>query len=141
MTYRKENNTIVVRLLHGEEIISEITEICEQEKIMAGYIPVAIGGLQEAELISMKSADKVLINEQIKHIGPFEVQGVGTIAAKDGKPVPHVHITLARFGNQTVGGHLVSGKVALFMEIVIVKTDIKMLRTKDKFDLYLLNFE
>lgn len=140
----KQGKVVVARLKNKKELMPEIENLCIKHNIKSGYIPVLIGGLQEAELISMKSAGPELENQKITHKGPFEVQGSGTISLKDGKPFPHIHINLAKFGNEALTGHLVRGKIALFIEIVIEELeDVKMIRKEDAdvFNLPLLNFE
>ena len=92
----------------------------------------------------MKASEPKLENQKINHQGPFEVHGTGTISMQDGKPFPHIHITLAKFGNEALTGHLVRAKIALFIEIVIEELeDVKMIRKEDAdvFNLPLLNFE
>lgn len=134
---------IVARLENKKEIINEVKELCVKKGIRSGIITTLIGGLQEAELISMNSADKELINKQINHKGPFEVQGTGTIAMKGDEVVPHIHITLAKFGNESLSGHLVKGKIALFIEIAILELkNISMIKKAEPeiFNLELLNF-
>ena len=38
MIYKVFGDTIVMRLEKGEEIISEITELCKEKAISAGYV-------------------------------------------------------------------------------------------------------
>jgi predicted DNA-binding protein with PD1-like motif len=62
---------------------------------------------------------------------------------QSGEVVPHIHITLGKFGNESFTGHLVSGKIALFIELIINEIEeINMVRKEDKeiFGLHLLNF-
>ncbi|MFH2028044.1 MAG: DUF296 domain-containing protein [Nanoarchaeota archaeon] len=135
---------IVARLKHGQEMIGQIEKICIKHNIHSAYIPTIIGGLEEADLVSMQQSEPKLKNKQIKHRGPFEVQGSGTISLKDNKPFPHIHINLARFGNEALSGHLVSAKIALFIEIMIVELKgINMVRVSDPevYRLPLLNFK
>ncbi len=130
----------VARLFHGEMLIQEIKKICKEKNIASGTLQI-IGGLKNAELISMQSCDTELKNQKINHTGPFEVIGIGTIATDKGEIVPHIHITLAKYGNESLCGHLVEGEVGLFMELAIYEIeDIHMIRKEDKFGLHLLNF-
>jgi predicted DNA-binding protein with PD1-like motif len=140
----KFGKVIVARLEHKKEIIAEIKEICKKKGIKSGFIPTLIGGLAEAELISMKYADVKYENKKLKHTGPFEVKGVGTIAMDGDEVSPHIHIVLGKYGNECVSGHLVSGKIALFIEVVIIELKgVKMIKKVEPeiFGLKLLNFE
>jgi uncharacterized protein len=139
----KQGRVIVARLENGKEVISEIVKICEEKNIRAGSLSV-IGGLSDVELISMDSIYPKLINQNLVHPGPFEIQGTGTIALHNDAIVPHIHVTLGKFGNESLTGHLVKGKIALFIELVVTEIlDVNMIRKEelDLFNFALLNFE
>ena len=141
----REGNTgriIVARLNDKAELIEEIKRICKEKGVTSGYVNL-IGGIEEAELISMNKTRPELENKKINHKGPFEVQGIGTIATRENEIVPHIHITLGKYGNESLTGHLVSGKITMFIELVIQEIEgIHMIRKEDpeNHNLALLNF-
>ena len=104
-----QGRSLVARLDHGADIISQITSIAVEMEIKAGYI-AAIGALGRAEIgyydQSRQKYEKIGIEE------PTElVSCLGNISLLDGQPFVHAHAVLSS-GNGTVwAGHLNRGEI------------------------------
>jgi len=52
----------------------------------------------------------------------------GNISKQDGDYILHLHVVLGNEEKNTVGGHLIEGKVEVTNEIVLLKTDMNIKR-------------
>ncbi|MCX6679164.1 MAG: DNA-binding protein [Methanothrix sp.] len=97
------------RLDHGADIISQITNLAEENGIETGALS-AIGALSRAELGYY---------DQLSHeYGTFSLEEPvelascsGNISMRDGRPFVHAHAVLSDRTGRTFGGHLTSGTI------------------------------
>lgn len=105
----RQGRIIFARLDHGEDIISQITILAEENGIEIGALS-AIGALSRA---------KIAYYDQISHEygevsleDPLELASCsGNISLKDGRPFVHAHAVLSDRMGRTWGGHLTSGTI------------------------------
>ena len=139
MEYRKFGNQYVVRLDKGEEVVEEITKVCEEAGIRTGVI----SGLGAAKVIESGFFDPYGQRFQKEHCeGIFEVTSlVGNITRKDGDVYLHIHITYSDDSGRVYGGHLAKCVVSATGEIFITEIDGDVQRRfDDAIGLNLLEF-
>ena len=120
MEYRKFDQTIVLRLDRGDEIIDSICSLIEKENIQLASVS-GIGGTDDFTLGVFKS-EKHTYN-QVNGVGTHEITAlIGNINTMDGKPYTHLHMTCAG-ENGVVAGHLLRCVISLTAEIFVQVLD------------------
>ncbi len=105
----KQGRCILARLDHGADIVKQISDLLDKEKIEAAVF-YALGALAEAEIAYYDQTSheyrKISINEPVEL-----VSCTGNVSLRDGRPFLHAHAVLAFSDGKTIGGHLTSGRV------------------------------
>ena len=105
----REGGIIFARLDHGENIISQITRLAEENGIEAGALN-AIGALSQAKLAYYDQIShdygEISLEEPVELAYCF-----GNISLRDGQPFVHAHAVLSDRTGRTWGGHLTSGTI------------------------------
>lgn len=118
MEYQKLDEMYLLRAERGEELLTCIGELCEKEKITAGFV-MGIGAVGTVEMGLFKTAEKRYISRELQR--DFEIVSLtGNITRMDGKPYLHLHIAVADEEQNVRGGHLNRAVVSATGEIVIV---------------------
>ena len=130
MIYQHMENIFIVRLDAGEEILSSLTELCSQEKIMAGTIS-GIGAVSYADIglyeVAKRKYHGTILEEEM------EIASLnGNISRKDGKVYLHLHAAFANKQGQVFGGHLRSARISATAEIYIHTVSAKIGRVFDE---------
>ena len=120
MDYRRFDNTIVLRIDRGEEVMEKLQEICEKEGVFLG----SISGLGAASFVEMGLYDveyKIYKGTELEK--PLEVTSlIGSVTESEGKPYLHVHITVGDAEGNSFGGHLkkcvIGGTCEIFLQVV-----------------------
>ncbi len=121
MEYRKLDNTFVVRLDRGEEVIASLTQLCAAEKITLGSIE-GIGASDHA-VIGLYNVEA---RQYHKHSfdGPMEITSLlGSVTTKDGETYLHLHINLCREDMSVIGGHLNECRISATCELFVKPID------------------
>ena len=121
MDYRQFNDTYVIRIDRGEEIISVLTDFCKKEKITLG----SVEALGAADHVVIGLYD-VAQHQYHKHTydGPMEITSLmGSISTKDGEPYLHLHINLCREDMSVIGGHLNECRISATCEMFVRRID------------------
>ncbi len=119
-------DVIFVRLEDGDEIIAKLTEIAEKRDIKGAFV-MGIGGIRRAKV-------GVFVPEKGEY-EPEEVEGFSELVSllgnisilPDGKPFPHLHVTLGT-KKGIVAGHLLEAEVQVTAEIFITTLSKKLSR-------------
>ncbi len=121
MEYQKFENTYVLRVNKGEEIVSKIKELCEKEDIkLAEITGLGASNLVEIGLFNVNTKEYKTNTFE----GMFEITSlVGNATTKDGNVYLHLHINFSDDSNNVKGGHLVRCNVSATSEIIINKID------------------
>ena len=117
MDYRHFEDTYIIRLDRGEEILSSLKDLCENENIMLGTV-AAIGASDHAVV----GLYDVGARQYHKHSfdGPMEITSLlGNISRKDGEVYLHLHINLCREDMSVVGGHLNECRISATCEMAV----------------------
>ncbi|MBN2534995.1 MAG: DNA-binding protein [Spirochaetales bacterium] len=120
MAILKEINpvkTYLGKLSHNTDLLEELTGFCISHNITLGRID-AVGAVQKARLAYYDQENKTYRFFTInRHL---EITSLtGNITIKDGKPIVHVHITLADKKGNAFGGHLAEGTIVFACEVCI----------------------
>ena len=117
MDYRRFNDTIVLRVDRGEEIIEKVREVAEKEHIRLAEIS-ALGATDDFT-VGVYDVDAKRYDSKT-FTGPHEIVSLtGTITEKDGAFYQHLHMSAGNITCAVVGGHLNRAVVSVTCEMVI----------------------
>lgn len=117
MDYRRFDDTIVMVLHVGDEIVSSIADVCRREKIRLGWVQ-GLGACDRAVLGLYDVPSRTFIKREFE--GAYEIPSLhGNISEKDGEPYLHLHMTVADETLNCFGGHLVECRISATAEIFI----------------------
>ena len=117
MEYRKFDNTYVIRLDPGEEIIDCVRAFSEKEGVKLASVQ-ALGAIREFTVGAFDTTEKKYYSNEYK--GTYEITSlVGTINTMDGKFYTHLHMNAADKTGAAVGGHLNRAVVSATCEMVV----------------------
>jgi len=123
----------VLRFKPGQELMTELTNYCQQNGLTSGVILGIIGSIERARLG---------IPPEIPVPGKYEyaykdysrplsiISGQGTIALMDDKLAFHIHVLLSGHGVNE-GGHLVEARIWATAEVAIGELDYQLRRSLD----------
>ena len=121
MEYRQFNDTYVIRMDRGEEIISALSEFCKKEHITLGSVEAL--GASDHVVIGLYDVTQRLYHKQTFD-GPMEITSLlGSISSKDGEPYLHLHINLCREDMSVIGGHLNECRISATCEMFVRRID------------------
>jgi predicted DNA-binding protein with PD1-like motif len=105
----KQGRIFLARLDHGADIISQITNLAEENGIETGALS-AIGALSRAKLAYYDQLSHEYDTFSLEE--PVELASCsGNISMRDGRPFVHAHAVLSDRTGRTFGGHLTSGTI------------------------------
>ena len=121
MEYRKFEDSYVVRLNKGEEVVASLKKLCEEECIRLGEI-TGIGASDFIEIGVYNVNTKEYNTKVFK--GMFEITSlVGNTTMKEDDVYLHLHINFGDEDGNVKGGHLVKAKISATSEIILRKID------------------
>lgn len=113
----KEGRHFIFRLNKGDDLLEKLTQFCADNRIETGVIS-GVGALDKAAFGYYEQNKKRYENKTLS--GQFEILNLsGNISVKEGKPMAHAHITLAKTSGESFGGHLMPGSRVFACEIYI----------------------
>lgn len=123
MEYKRQGNTIIVRVDKGEDIIKELLGLSEKENILFASVS-GLGAVNDIELGIFDTSAKKYHSKRL--IGDFEITSlVGSLSRKEDKPYIHVHMSVGNvLTNEFFGGHLNKAIVSATAEIVLNVVEI-----------------
>ncbi len=129
MEYGRFNDTYMIRMDRGEEIISSLTDFCKKEGITLGSVE-ALGAADHVVVglydVKTREYHKRIFDE------PMEITSLlGNITTKDGEPYLHVHINLCREDMSVIGGHLNECRISATCEMFVRKIEGQVGRKLD----------
>ncbi len=117
MDYRKFNNTLVVRIDKGEEILEKIKEVALKENIKLANIN-ALGAVGDFTVGVFRTKEKKYYSNNFT--GDFEIVSLtGTINTMNGEFYSHLHMSAGDTEGKVFGGHLNRAIVSATCEMVI----------------------
>lgn len=130
MRYARLGDTWIVRVMTGEDIGDAVVSVATLEKIDAGIV-IGIGAASDVVLGYFDRATR----EYARAHFPDEMEILslsGNISLKEGRPFPHLHVTLGRRDFTTIGGHLFEAKAGATCELAIRPLAGYLQRVKDE---------
>lgn len=113
----KFEDTYVVRLDRGEEVLATLTALCEREDIRLAAVQ-ALGAVDHAVVGVYDVRTKTYFRRTFDE--PMEISNLcGTITRKDGGVYPHLHATLCDAQMDAHGGHANELRVSATCEAVL----------------------
>ena len=121
MKYKLIDNTYVVRLEVGDEIITSLTSLCKAENIQAATVQ-GLGAVDNVTVGYYSTAENRYLTKTFNK--QFEMIALnGNISVKDDEPYLHLHIALSDENYMFFGGHLNSAVISITAEIFVTKID------------------
>ena len=117
MQYRQFGSRYFVRIDKGEEILSQLKNLCEHEHITLAEVK-ALGAVDDFNVGLFDVAEKKYHTNHFTF--PAEIVSLlGTVTNKDGEFYAHVHMSAADKDGRVFGGHLNTAKVSATCEMII----------------------
>lgn len=138
MEYAKTENTYIIKIEKGEEVIDILTSLCVRE----GIVNAEFRGIGAVEHLS---CGYYALDEKKYYFTEYsqllEVASLtGNVALKEGKPFVHVHGVFTDTANTAFGGHVASATAGVVVEIFLHAYPTTIERTYDeKIGLFLLS--
>lgn len=119
MEYRKFDDSYILRLNKGEEIIQSLKELCNTENIkLAEITGLGASNLVEIGVFNVNTKE---YNTKVFE-GMFEITSlVGNATRKNEEVYLHLHINFGDENGNVKGGHLVKSIISATSEIVVRK--------------------
>ena len=129
MEYKRIGNVIVLRAQKGEEVVSLLTRLIDEEKITCGRV-TGIGATDKITIglynVTTQEYHKATIEEEMEILSLS-----GNLTRKDGNPYVHVHGAFATL-DKVYGGHVNEVWISATAEIIIDVIDLVVERETDK---------
>ncbi|KMV77721.1 hypothetical protein HMPREF0979_01673 [Coprobacillus sp. 8_1_38FAA] len=117
MKYQRFEQTIIVRMDKGEDIVEQVKNVALKEKIKLASIS-ALGAINEFTVGVFKTKEKKYYANEFK--GDFEIVSLtGTINKMNDEYYSHMHLSAGNDQGQVFGGHLNKAIVSATCEMVI----------------------
>ena len=117
MDYRRFNDTILLRIDRGEEIVETVRTVAEKEHVRLASVE-ALGATDDFTVGVYDVVEKRYDSKTFT--GAFEIVSlVGTITEKDGAFYQHLHMSAGNKACEVFGGHLNRAVVSVTCEMVI----------------------
>lgn len=117
MKYQRFEQTIVVRMDKGEDIVEQVKNVALKENIKLASIS-ALGAINEFTVGVFKTKEKKYYANEFK--GDFEIVSLtGTINTMNDEYYSHMHLSAGNAQGQVFGGHLNKAIVSATCEMVI----------------------
>ena len=117
MKYQRFEQTIIVRMGKGEDIVKQVKNVALKEKIKLASIS-ALGAINEFTVGVFKTKEKKYYANEFK--GDFEIVSLtGTINTMNDEYYSHMHLSAGNDQGQVFGGHLNKAIVSATCEMVI----------------------
>jgi predicted DNA-binding protein with PD1-like motif len=117
MQSAEEKDHIVIKLDDGEDVFKALGIVIEKHGIDSALILSGIGMLKDFE-IGYYNGKNYIIE---RFVDPMELLSMHGSIAKGKENRIHIHISLANSEHKVFGGHLMSAKVCVLNEIVILR--------------------
>lgn len=120
MEYRKFDDTYLIRMDRGEEVISCLNTFAEKEGVRLASVS-AIGACDKVTVGCYDVSEKQYHSQTME--GAYEITDLsGNITEMDGKVYLHLHVTVADEKQNAYGGHLnecrISGTCEMFVNVI-----------------------
>ena len=126
MRSMQRDDLLVIRMIPGEEVVTNLMEACSDNNVATAVILSSIGQLKDVELGYFVNRGDYS-PEEFKET--YELLSLsGMITMQDGVYLPHIHAVLGTSTKSTIGGHLIRGTVQVTNETVLLIRDFNVKR-------------
>lgn len=130
MEYRRFQNTLVVRMDRGEEILEQLKAVAEKEHVQLADVS-ALGAVNDFTVGVFDTEKKEYHANHFE--GAYEIVSlVGTVSTKDGEFYAHLHMSAGDGKGAVFGGHLNRAVISATCEMVIQIIDGQVDRRFDE---------
>lgn len=117
MEYRRFDNTCIVRMDKGEEILEQVKALALKEDIRLASVQ-ALGAVNDFTVGVFKTAEKRYDANTFQ--GDFEIVSLsGTISTMNGEFYTHLHMSVGDGQGRVFGGHLNRAVISATCEMVV----------------------
>lgn len=129
----KVGRVVLARFDHGEQVVPALADLCEKEGISSGWF-FLFGAVQNGRLVAgprEASLPPDPVWQEFKE--PFEIVGMGSIAAGDGPPSIHLHSSLGRGKEVLTGCIRKESEVFIVVEAMVLEVmGVRVTRSPDQ---------
>ena len=130
MKYKKYEDTYMLRIDYGEEILQCLKQMCEQEGIRLAQVS-GIGAVDHAVVGVFDLQEKRYHQETTDDF--MEMTNLsGSVTEMNGQPYIHLHVTMADQKNILHGGHAIKLRVGATCEMFVRVLNGQMAREKNE---------
>lgn len=130
MQYKRFNDTIIVRIDRGEEILDKLREVCLSEGVKLASVS-AIGAVNSFTVGVFRPNEKKYDANDFS--GDYEIVSLtGTVTTMDGEYYAHLHMSAGDALGNVRGGHLNRAVVSATCEMIITVADGEINRRFDE---------
>lgn len=139
MEYKRFDNTVIVRIDRGEEILEQLAVVAQKENIKLASVQ-ALGATDSFTVGVYDTESKQYHSNEFN--GAFEIVSlVGTVNTMNGEFYSHLHMSAGNEKGEVFGGHLNRARVSATCEFVITVINGTVDRFRDeKIGLNLFDF-
>ncbi len=117
MDYKRFDNTVVVRIDRGEEILEQLAVVAQKENIKLATVQ-ALGATDSFTVGVYNTELKQYHSNEFN--GAFEIVSlVGTVNTMNGEFYSHLHMSAGNEKGEVFGGHLNRARVSATCELVL----------------------
>ena len=126
MQSKEKGSLIFIRLFPGEDIYQALKKACQKHQVKTAVVLSGVGQLKKFKLGYFKEKGDYAPEEFER---PHELLSLTGSISNQGEDYNfHLHVALGNEAKGVVGGHLIKGIVEVTNEIVLLKTDLAVMR-------------
>lgn len=139
MEYKRFDNTVIVRIDRGEEILEQLAVVAQKENIKLASVQ-ALGATDSFTVGVYDTESKQYHSNEFN--GAYEIVSlIGTVNTMNGEFYSHLHMSAGNEKGEVFGGHLNRARVSATCELVITVINGTVDRFRDeKIGLNLFDF-
>ncbi|MGB7971803.1 MAG: DUF296 domain-containing protein [Candidatus Deferrimicrobiaceae bacterium] len=129
----KVGRVVLARFDHGEQVVPALAGLCEKEGISSGWF-FLFGAIRNGRLVA-GPREASLPPDPVwqEFTEPFEIVGMGSIAAGGGSPSIHLHSSLGRGKEVLTGCIRKEGEVFIVVEAMVLEIlGVRAMRSPDE---------
>jgi predicted DNA-binding protein with PD1-like motif len=130
MKFLKENNHYLIRIEKGENVISVLTDFCNEENITTATFS-GLGAVEKTKLAYYDLKKKEYVSQECPELCEL-VSMNGNVAIVDDKPFLHAHAVLAFEEKSMFSGHIQEMIAGITVEISLNIFSEKVVREYDE---------
>ena len=124
---------VLARFDHGEQIVPALAGLCGKEGISSGWF-FLFGAIRNGRMVTGPREASLPPDPVWQEFAePFEIVGMGSIAAGDGSPSIHLHSSLGRGKEVLTGCIRKEGEVFIVVEAMVLEVlGVRVTRSPDE---------